>query len=132
MPPELKAKLRALRTPSSYLDDPKDDLPPRPLLEPLEGLARVGELEDPGHGRSQLTTLDEPGELDQLLAARLDHEVDAGDPGRARRLRGDGNEPSAGTKGGERTLEPLAAGGVEDEVDAAVDILERRGDGGAA
>ena len=96
------------------------------LHHPLERRPGVVEREDAVDLRPELPLVDQPRELDQLRAARLDHEVDAAQlplGGGRGRLLDDRDQPPAGPQHRRRALEPLAAGGVEDEVDG---LDERR------
>jgi hypothetical protein len=72
------------------------------------------------------TFVDHAGELDELGAARLDHEVDGLDAllGDRRRLLGHRDKPSTFAQHARRAGQRLAADGVEDEIDRPDNVLE--------
>ncbi len=75
-----------------------------------------------------MAAIDEPGNLHELLAAGLDHEVDGGNAFPVcifvRRLLGHRNESAALAKHRGRPLQPLPAGRVEDQIHRLHGVLE--------
>ncbi len=114
---------------SFVVDDAKNDLTGPVLAQAgLEGSAGIGQGENFVDGRPEIAAVDEPGQLHELVAAGLDDEVDGADPARGRalvrRLLGDGYESAPRAQHGRRSLEPIAAGRVEDKIDGLDDVLE--------
>ncbi len=100
-----------------------------PAHAALERRTGISQVEDLAHHRPQLPGVGERGDLEQLLAAGLDDEVEGDDlptgRGVRRRLLGDRDQPPARAQHGGRPREEIAADGVEDEIDGIDDVLKR-------
>jgi hypothetical protein len=83
----------------------------------LKGARGVLEREHGVDGRGRPVAVEQPRDLRQPLAVWLDHEVDAAHTRRLRRLLGHRDEPTTLAQHTGGAEQPLAAGGVEDEVD---------------
>ena len=110
---------------SLVIGNAKDDLSASILaLAALERLPSIHEWEDLVDRRPYAALVDDLGQLDELLAAGLDDEVRGRYPAPPRRLGCNRHEAAARTQHGRRPFEPLAACGVEHEIDVADDVLE--------
>jgi len=120
-----------LHHPASFplFDDAKHDLAAMVVAEAaLESLAGIGKGEHLVYGLPEIAAIDEPGRLQQLVAARHNHEVDGSDLALARtllrRLLSNRYESATRAQHGRRSLEPVSTYSIEDKINGLNGVLE--------